>query len=225
MAPRGPYSVELKQTCSLDNLFEVPSKKIEELDLPAIREFIVNRNVYFLEASATILYKSKNQLSKEECISYIHSLKNYIPPSIIHEAYNSIRNFKISKNNSIISLDEIDNMKNGVNAKIKKLSNLFEKYEPYTNQIIVLGTMDYMRIALREANTDLKDTFDLMMFIKRYLSLIEELYESITSEEEFIYMDLGYLEEIFDQFQEFVSNEHHIIKRIDDDDFDENLFY
>ena len=38
-------------------------------------------------------------------------------------------------------------------------------------------------------------------------------------------MDLGYLEEIFDQFQEFVSNEHHIIKRIDDDDFDENLFY
>ena len=27
----------------------------------------------------------------------------------------------------------------------------------------------------------------------------------------------GYLEEIFDQFQEFVSTELHIIKRIDDD--------
>ena len=35
----------------------------------------------------------------------------------------------------------------------------------------------------------------------------------------------GYLEEIFDQFQEFVSTELHIIKRIDDNDFDENLFY
>ena len=163
--------------------------------MPTLREFIVNKNVYFLEANATILYKSKDQLSEDEYIyiSYIHSLKNYIPINIIHEASNSIKNFKISKNNSIIALDEIDNMKNNVNAKIKKLSNLFEKYEPYTNQIIVLGTMNYMRIALREANTDLMDTFELIIFIQRYLSLIEELlYDSITSEEEFTYMDLDY---------------------------------
>ena len=51
-----------------------------------------------------------------------------------------------------------------------------------------------MRIALREANTDLMDTLELIIFIQRYLSLIEELYDSITSEEEFTYMDLDYLE-------------------------------
>ena len=37
-------------------------------------------------------------------------MKNYIPINIIHEASNSIKNFKISKNNSIIALDEIDNI-------------------------------------------------------------------------------------------------------------------
>ena len=41
----------------------------------------------------------------------------------------------------------------------------------------------------------------------------------------FIELNLDYLEELFDQFQDFVSEELNIIKRIDDNDFDDTLFY
>lgn len=224
LAERGPYSVELKQAYSMDNLFENLPEKINGFDLSAIRNFIKNQNLLFIEASATILYQSNDEISEEDCITSIHSLKQHISPDIISDAYKSIRNFQLY-NKTILHTDEINNLKNQINIRIKKLTDDFEKFEPYTNQIMVTGTMDYMRIALRESDLNLNDTYDLIMFIDRYLDIIEQLFNQITSEKEFIYMDLGHLEEIFNQFQDFVSEEHHIIKRIDDNDFDEKLFY
>jgi uncharacterized protein YwgA len=224
LAERGPYSVELKQAYSMDNLFENLPEKINGFDLSAIRNFIKNQNLLFIEASATILYQSNDEISEEDCITSIHSLKQHISPDIISDAYKSIGNFQLY-NKTILHTDEINNLKNQINIRIKKLTDDFEKFEPYTNQIMVTGTMDYMRIALRESDLNLNDTYDLIMFIDRYLDIIEQLFNQITSEEEFIYMDLGHLEEIFNQFQDFVSEEHHIIKRIDDNDFDEKLFY
>jgi uncharacterized protein YwgA len=224
LAERGPYSVELKQAYSMDNLFENLPEKINGFDLSAIRNFIKNQNLLFIEASATILYQSNDEISEEDCITSIHSLKQHISPDIISDAYKSIGNFQLY-NKTILHTDEINNLKNQINIRIKKLTDDFEKFEPYTNQIMVTGTMDYMRIALRESDLNLNDTYDLIMFIDRYLDIIEQLFNQITSEEEFIYMDLGHLEEIFNQFQDFVSEEHPIIKRIDDNDFDEKLFY
>ncbi len=109
----------------MPNLFDNASEKIEGFDLSAIRDFTTNKNLLFIEASATILYEFKDNISENDCITSIHTLKNHITSKIISEAY----------------------------------------------------------------------------------------------------MDLDYLEEIFNQFQDFVSKEHNIIKRIDDDDFDETLFY
>ena len=224
LAERGPYSVELKQAYSMPDLFDNIAEKIDGFELSTILDFIKDKNLLFIEASATILYQFKEDICEEECVTSIHALKNYISPDIIRDAYNSIGNFRLY-NNDLLTEAEIDTIKIHVNTKIKELTEYFEKFEPCTNEIIVNGSMDYMRIALRESNLNLKDTFDLLMFIQRYLTLIEQLYLLITSNEEFIYMDLDYLEEIFDQFQDFVSEEHHIIKRIDDDDFDERLFY
>ena len=39
-----------------------------------------------------------------------------------------------------------------INNKIGELSEYFESFEGSRNKIIVLGSIDYMRIALREAN-------------------------------------------------------------------------
>ena len=82
-----------------------------------------------------------------------------------------------------------------------------------------------MRIAIRESDLKLKNKLELLLFINRYLVIIEEISNNISSEEEFIYSDLDDLEELFNQFQDFVCGEHHILKRIDDDNFDETLFY
>ena len=96
-------------------------------------------------------------------------------------------------------------MKNDINTKIKEITNYFGQFKSYTNKIIVLGTIDYMKLSLRESNLNSDDEYVLLIFIQRYLNLIENIQNNISSEEEFIYMDLDYLEEIFDQFQEFVS--------------------
>ena len=107
-------------------------------------------------------------------------------------------------------------------AKINDLTERFMEFEPSTNRIIVTGSMDYMRIALRESDLDCENEFELLQLISRYLKIIEELSHEVESDEEFTYMDLDDLEKLFDQFQDFVS-ENHIIKRMNDDDFDESL--
>ena len=178
-----------------------------------------------MEATSTILYKFKDNIGENECVSSIHSLKNYIPSDIIHDAYNNIVDYGLYDNVHSVTAEEIDIMTNQVTQKIQELSEYFEKFEPSTNRIILLGSMDYMRIAIRESNLGLKDTFDLLIFIKRYLSIIEELSKEIISDDVLTYFDLDDLEELFNQFQDFVSQEHHILKKIDDDDFDESLCY
>ena len=225
LAQRGPYSVELKHFYTKDNLFDNIPKKIDGINLSLFLDFISNKNLLFLEATSTILYKFKDNIGENECVSSIHSLKNYIPSDIIHDAYNNIVDYGLYDNVHSVTAEEIDIMTNQVTQKIQELSEYFEKFEPSTNRIILLGSMDYMRIAIRESNLGLKDTFDLLIFIKRYLSIIEELSKEIISDDVLTYFDLDDLEELFNQFQDFVSQEHHILKKIDDDDFDESLCY
>lgn len=81
-----------------------------------------------------------------------------------------------------------------------------------------------MRIAIREANLNLNDEYELLMFVKRYFKIVREIGDKIPPDE-LIGLNLDDLEELFDQFQVYVSEELNIIKRIDDDDFDESLCY
>lgn len=112
-----------------------------------------------------------------------------------------------------VTAEEMDIITNQVTQKIQELSEYFEKFEPSTNRIILLGSMDYMRIAIRESDLGLKDTFDLLILIKRYLSIIEEMSKEIISNDVLTYLDLDDLEELFNQFQEFASQKHHILKK------------
>lgn len=223
LAERGPYSVELKQIYSMSNLFDNLPEKINGFNLSAIRDFIIHKNLLFIEASATILYQFRGNISEDECVASIHSLKNYISPDTISDAYNSIGNFKLYFDN-FIDEEKVNSLQFEVTDKINMLNNKFNEYEDSRNQIIVLGTIDYMRITLRESNLDLADKYNLLIFIKRYLTLVDRISNEITHSS-FINLNLNNLEELFEQFQEFVSEELHIIKKIDDEEFDQSLFY
>lgn len=225
LAPRGPYSVELKQAYVENNILERFPEEINDFKIGSFIEFVHDKNLLFLEAATTILYQFDEKTDEDKFISSIESLKRHIPPNIIRNAYGSIKNFKLHKNYPAVNSAIVNRMENEVMTKIKDLTMYYENFEVSSNRIIVLGSMDYMRIALRESDLDLKDAFNLLMFIKRYLTLIDELSMRITSDDDLTYSDLSGLEEIFDQFQDFVSEEHHIIKRIDDDEFDETLCY
>lgn len=118
----------------------------------------------------------------------------------------------------------VDNLEYEINIEFEELTRCYEKYESSRNQTIVLGSIDYMRIALRESNLNLDDKYNLLIFIKRYYEIIREIKDNITPND-FMNLNLDDLEELFDQFQEFASEELKIIKRIDDDEFDESLCY
>jgi len=227
LAPRGPYSVELKHIYSKVNLFDNESTVIADFNKDDFVNFSKNKNTLFLEAATTILYtlgENILNLGADECVYLIHSLKQHLSSEIIKDAYYSVLNYNLYNKNSNITKSEIISLSNEINNDISQLTEHFEAFEGSRNKIIVLGSVDYMRIALREANLNMVDEYDLMIFVQRYLVAIEQISTKY-SPDEFIELDLKYLEEFFDQFQKYVSEELKIIKKIDDDDFDESLCY
>lgn len=227
LAERGPYSVELKQDYLKQDIFEGIPEKIDGLNKTRITEFFKGKSLLFYEAAATILYKLgpySLKIDEDACISLISSLKQHIPRDIIKDAYVSIKDFGLCKRDIECSKEKIDKMEFEAISKIKDLTTCFEEYEGSNNKIIVLGSIDYMRIALRESDLNLRDKYELLLFIRRYLSIVEKLSLEVRPDQ-LINLNLDDLEELFDQFQDYVSGELNIIKRIDDDEFDESLCY
>ncbi|MBQ8018275.1 MAG: hypothetical protein IJ258_09265 [Methanobrevibacter sp.] len=227
LAERGPYSVELKHDYLNNQLFDVIPEKIDDLNESVLLKLFENRSLLFFEAISTILYtigKNIVNISENDCVLLIQSIKEHIPSYVIIDAFVSIKNFDLDKINISLTNDEVKSLENDVLNKIDEFTDYFDRYEGSRNKIIVLGSIDYMRIAVRESNLNLYDKFELLTFIGNYLRIIEKISIEINSDE-LIDVNLDYLEELFDQFQDYVSGELKIIKRIDDDDFDETLCY
>ena len=225
LAERGPYSVELKHDYSNFDLFKCIPEKIEGLKESALLKLSENKDILFFEAASTILYTLGHNivnLGEEECVTLIQSIKQHIPSNIIKDAYYNILKFNLYQNTFSISKENVENLEFELLFKIKNFTDHFEEYEGSRNKIIVLGSIDYMRITIRESHLNLLDKYELLMFIKRYIEIIGRISEFDC--DELIDLNLDSLEELFDQFQDYVSEELKIIKRIDDD-FDETLCY
>ncbi len=63
---------------------------------------------------------------------------------------------------------------------------------------------------------------DLLEFINFYISKLEEIMRNLKG---FEYLNLDIIEELFDQFQDYVSKELEIIPRVDDDNFNYEDYY
>jgi len=227
LAERGPYSVELKHDYLDNGLFKEIPEKIEGFKESSFLKLVNDKNILFFEAISTMLYTIGHNiinLGENECVTLIQSIKQHIPSKIIKEAYGNVISFKLYEKNLSITKKEVERMEYGVLSKIKEFTEFFEEYEGSRNKIIVLGSIDYMRITIRESNLNLGDKYELLIFIKRYLTIIERISVEIKSDE-LIDLNLDYLEDLFDQFQNYVSDELRIIKTIDDDEFDVTLCY
>ena len=157
-----------------------------------------------------------------DAVNLIKPLKEHIPSEIIKKAYHDIITFKLYETKHITNKD-VENHEKIVNQKIKELTNYFENYNASKNRILILGSIDYLRIALREAKLNLNDEYELLNIIEKYLKKTDEI--SQMSQNKFKKSNFEYLEEIFNQIQEYIAEELKIIKRLDDDDFDETLCY
>ncbi len=67
-------------------------------------------------------------------------------------------------------------LKNNLKGKIIKNIRLFENFEINYNRIFILGSLDYLRIVLREEEFNNFMKNDLFNLISKYLADVENIY-------------------------------------------------
>ncbi len=226
----GPYSSNLADDYYSNNLFNYSSLKIQDFDSKSMKQFIKDKSLDYLESASTILfYKKLNEnISLDFAIKKLAEIKPHISSKIVEESYHDVEGFKLTNKslNNIIQVNALNDFKNNLKGKIIKNIRLFENFEINYNRIFILGSLDYLRIVLREEELNNFMKNDLFNLISKYLADVENIYSHCNEDNDvFNNMNLKNLEEFFDRIQNYISRDLNVLPRLDDDDFDESLFY
>ena len=223
--PRGPYSVELSEDY---NHFtsQVSFKKEINLRINQFKEFTVNKSNDFLETASTILYYLKminaQTINEEKIIEILRYIKPHIPQKTVEEAFKKITILNLLNSNATSNL-EYD--KKIIIDKIEGLQRIFMNFESCSNQTLILGSLDYFKLALKKENLKSDETSNLLNAIYDYCEKIEIFYfTNYKLIDEFAYYDLSSIDERFNQLQNYISNLN-IIPRLYDENVDLNIFY
>ena len=222
----GPYSINLADNYNDENLLNVHSIEIPTLNVNAFIKFTKDKSIDFLEVVTTLLYVFKNRkdsFNKDNCISALNELKPHINNEIKFKAYDEI--IKLDLINQITnkySLEDINILKTSLKLKINKIQEQVEPLEICRNHTLILGSLEYMRIVMKIEHIDIAYKKDLMEFINYYANKLESTLLSLNN---LLNVDLTLFEDLFDQFQNYVSKELKIIPRVDDDNFDYANYY
>ena len=226
---RGPYSSLLSDDYYNPDIVNWNSFKIIGFNLEEFRKFIKDKSIEYLEAVSTLLFlkNSNSNFSNEALINKVSSIKPYIGKNIINNALIDISTININKD--ILTNTHLHyniNLKNEVSNELIEFISLFEKLDINRNNIIILGSLDYLRIVLREEKLDKNMEFDLIQLIKKYILSVKEIYDKIINNLIIIESsDISDIESEFDRLQDYISEELNIFPRLDSDDLDESLLY
>ncbi len=226
----GPYSPVLTEDYYSNDLFDYTPLEISDLDFNSLKSFIRGKSIEYLESATTILlYKNFNgNISLDSAIEKLGEIKSHISSQIVEESYHDVRDFKLSSKSVPRRINRVvlNDVKNNLNKKIIKNIRLFENFEINYNQVFILGSLDYLRIVLREEELNNYMKNDLFNLILQYIQDVEKIYSSCNEDNDvFENMNLSSLEEFFDRLQNYISHDLEVLPRLDDDDFDESLFY
>ena len=220
----GPYSCQLSEDYHSIDSFDNLNNNIE-LD-KNFNEFIYNKNQEFLEASSTILYYlnkvNLKKISKNKLTAILKYLKPHIPKNIIEKSYDAIYKYKLQIHD--FSNHEIKLKKEIVFDKIYGLMNIFKNFELCSNQTLILGSLDYSRLALKRENLKKHEKNELLRRIYDYSDYIEKYYfNNYSLSKNFTYCDLRQIDEKFDELQNYIADLG-ILPRLYDEDVDLNIF-
>ena len=226
----GPYSPVLTTDYYSNDLFEYTPLEISDLDLDSLKSFIRNKSIDYLESATTILlYKQfLGNISLDSAIEKLGEIKSHISSEIVEESYYDVKDFKLANKpvSRKVRRVVLQNVKNNLNNKMIKNITLFENFEINYNRVFILGSLDYLRIVLREEKLNNYMKNDLFNLISQYIQDVEKIYSSCNEDNDvFENMNLSSLEEFFDRLQNYISHDLEVLPRLDDDDFDESLFY
>lgn len=226
----GPYSPVLTDDYYSNDLFDYMPLEITDLDFDSLKSFIRGKSRDYLESATTILlYKQfLGNISLDAAIEKLGKIKSHISSEIVEESYHDVKDFKLTPNHVSRKVRGVvlKDVKNNLINKIIKNIKLFENFEINYNRVFILGSLDYLRIVLREEKLNKYMKNDLFNLILQYIQDIEKIYSSCNGDNDvFENMNLSSLEEFFDRLQNFISHDLDVLPRLDDDDFDESLFY
>ncbi len=222
---RGPYSIELS-----DDYRNIPTLKKDNdfnFKLDSFKEFIENGDTEYLEALSTIIYycnKIKPIEIDNEIIAVLTYLKPNISKKVIESALKKINNF-----NLLNKLEVYDSKKTITDEivldKIKGLQDIFENFEECSNKTLILGSLDYLKIALKKEKLNVNEKTRFLCAIYSYVDEIEHYYfRNYKLSKSFSNYDLSAIDESFIKLQQFISDLN-VIPRLYDEDIDLNVFY
>ena len=177
-----------------------------------------NYLVYFLNSIKDVDFATKE----------LNRIKPYISSKTVEETFYDVEEFKLSGKASYNGVQTVvlDNAKNNLNKKIIKNIRLFENFEINYNRVFIIGSLDYLKIVLKEEKLNRYMKNDLFNMISEYVMDIEKIY-SICNENNDIFenMNLSTLEDFFNRLQDYISQDLNVLPRLDDDNFDETLLF
>lgn len=108
--------------------------------------------------------------------------------------------------------------------KLDGLMSIFKNFEVCSNQTIIMGSIDYFKIALKRENLNEPKKTELMNVIYDYGEFIENFYfENYYMSDDFSNFDLTSVNDRFDKLQDYISDLK-ILPRLYDEDVDLKIF-
>lgn len=162
-------------------------------------------------------FMETKKLDKDIGTSYTESFGGFI----------DVKDFKLPEKNISKHPPKfvLKNVKTNLNNKILEYIKLFEHFNVNYNRVFILGSLDYLRIVLREEKLNKYLKTDLFKAITKYLNDINIIY-SLCNKDNVVFekMSLNYLITHFNQLQNYISQDLEVLPRLDED-IDDSLFY
>jgi len=223
---RGPYSIELSKNYHDRELFAKSMGNYDGLDYEKFNEFLEDKNTFFLEATSTILYYTTKitQVDENTLITILKSLKPNITDKILLDALEDSKKYHLIKNHETKSGNS-NHDDAIIKDKINGLKSIFEEFEVCSNQTLILGSLEYLELALKKGNIKDLQKKEFNNKIYEYVDYIEYTYfKNANLAKNFAYCDISLINEKFDKLQNYISDELNIIPRLYDENIDLNVF-
>lgn len=226
----GPYSPALADDYHSSEVFENYPLEIQNFDLDSFKEFVGNKSTDYLEAASTILYYKRLQpdFTINNALNQLNMIKPHIDSAIVENAYNDVKGFKLPARPTRKNIPKsvLERSKANLNNKILENMKLFEQFDVNYNSVFILGSLDYLRIVLREEDLNKYLKNDLINAISQYIKDIENIY-SLCNGDNVVFENMNLTDIIkhFNRLQNYISQDLDVLPRLDDDSFDDSLFY
>ena len=218
--PRGPYSSALAEDY-YSNTFKHLKSDAPDFKKDSFKEFVEGMSEYDLEATSTILfYKNfSDDFSLNDAITILNEIKPHIGRSIVEKSYYDVSNMAAVENliSPEISPGLLKDIRSGLLHKIIRFISIFDKFEGSYNSRYLVLSLNYLKGVLINQTLDITLENDLLGFISKYLSKIDEIRILCSGNGDILKnMNLKSIKKSFNNLENYIGCELGILPRFNE---------